>query len=482
LYLFPRLFLVGDQAEQTVVAPANPTIVTTASPSTAHLGTTLQDFADLTSGFDPTGSITFRLYAPGVDPTVGTAAHTETVTVSGAATYHTSAGFVSNVTGTWHWVATYSGDANNNSVSSDPLEEPVAIPPEADLAVTKTVDNFSPMFGTPVTYTITVTNHGPDAATSVVVADPFPPGLMLITAVPSQGTVDATSGIWSVGTLGNGVTAVLHLTAQTTMDGQIVNNAVTRADQFDPDLSNNQATVAITVQLSPDQISKIPFLSSTILGHAPVDPALFPRNDNFVAQVYRDLLHREADAMGLASWCDLLDNGASRLQVVQAIQSSPEYRGDEVDSVYSRLLHRAADPGGRSSFVNFMESGGTVEQLEALIAGSPEYFQRRGGGTNDGFLSALYQDGLNRAVDAGGRATWDQVLATGLSRTQVAARLFSSVEYDTDLVNQDYSTYLRRPADTAGLNGWVAQLLGGVGSDQTLVEILASDEYFTRVA
>jgi hypothetical protein len=32
------------------------------------------------------------------------------------------------------------------------------------------------------------------------------------------------------------------------------------------------------------------------------------------------------------------------------------------------------------------------------------------------------------------------------------------------------------------LNDWVAQLLGGVGSDQVLAGLLASDEYFTQVA
>jgi uncharacterized repeat protein (TIGR01451 family) len=474
--------------ELVTVGAASPMISTTPSPSTVRLGGRLQDVADLTGGYHPTGSITFRLYAPGVDPTVGPATYTETVpSVNGDATYQTSVGFVPNVTGTWHWVAMYNGDANNTAVSSGPLDEPVSIPEQADLAVTKTVDNPTPIFGMSITYTITVTNLGPDTATNAMVADPLPPGLVLIAAAPSQGTFDAASGVWFVGTLANGASAGLHLTVQTAMDGPIVNNAVARADQFDPDLSNNQATVSVTVERSPDQVSKLFFLASTVLGDLPVqepsiDPALFPQNEQFVIQLYGDLLHRQADALGLASWCDLLDNGASRLQIVQGFQSSPEYRGDEVDAVYSRLLHRAADPAGRNSFVNFLESGGTVEQLEALIAGSPEYFQRRGGGTNDGFLNALYQDGLGRVVDAGGRATWDQALASGVSRTQVAAQLFSSLEYDLDLVNNDYAAYLRRPADAAGLNDWVAQLLGGVGSDQVLAGLLASDEYFTQVA
>ena len=79
------------------------------------LGGTLQDAADLTGGLDPTGSITFRLYAPGVDPAVGPATYTEIVTgVNGDGNYHTTVGFAPNATGVWHWRATYNGDSNNH--------------------------------------------------------------------------------------------------------------------------------------------------------------------------------------------------------------------------------------------------------------------------------------------------------------------------------------------------------------------------------
>jgi hypothetical protein len=120
--------------------------------------------------------------------------------------------------------------------------------------------------------------------------------------------------------------------------------------------------------------------------------------------------------------------------------------------------------------------------MGALIAGSPEYFQKRGGGTNDGFLNALYMNGLGRAVDPAGQAAWDQALATGSSRTQVAAGIFSSPEYELDLVKNYYTTYLRRQADPAGLNAWAALLLGGVKDQQVLADIVASAEYLARVA
>src|SRR5262249_30365637 len=88
-----------SDTEPLRVGAASPMITTTPSPSTALLGATLQDLADLTGGDAPTGSITFRLYAPGGDPTVGPATYTESAGGNGHGTYHTTLGFAAKWTG-----------------------------------------------------------------------------------------------------------------------------------------------------------------------------------------------------------------------------------------------------------------------------------------------------------------------------------------------------------------------------------------------
>jgi hypothetical protein len=70
-----------------------------------------------------------------------------------------------------------------------------------------------------------------------------------------------------------------------------------------------------------------------------------------------------------------------------------------------------------------------------LIAGCSEYFQNRGGRTDKGFLAALHQHSLGRAVVPTGEELWMQALADGASRTQVAALIFGSPEHVNDLVN-----------------------------------------------
>jgi PKD repeat protein len=201
----------------------------------------------------------------------------------------------------------------------------------------------------------------------------------------------------------------------------------------------------------------------------------------YLAQLYNDLLHRTADAGGLAQFTTALENGtATRQQVVQAILGSSEYQSDVVQNWYNLLLHRPADPTGLTGFTTFLAQGGTEQQIAALLAGSNEYFTVRGGGTNDGFLTALYQDALGRAVDTAGRAAWDQALASGTTRQQVAAAIFASGEYDTDLVQNYYQTYLGRAADTAGLNSFVGSLQNGATDESVILAIVTSNEYFAR--
>lgn len=94
---------------------STPSITTTASPAVT-LGGAVRDTATLSSGTNPTGSITFTLYGPNDASCTGTAVFTSTVPVNGNGTY-TSTDFVPAAAGTYRWTASYSGDGGNNAVS-----------------------------------------------------------------------------------------------------------------------------------------------------------------------------------------------------------------------------------------------------------------------------------------------------------------------------------------------------------------------------
>jgi hypothetical protein len=101
------------------------------STTTMTTGTKLQDSATLSGGVNPTGTITFYLFAPGVTPnaTNSNNVYSDTVTISGDGTYTTGmgsnpGGYAPTATGTYQWVAVYGGDGNNSSVTSPFGSEP----------------------------------------------------------------------------------------------------------------------------------------------------------------------------------------------------------------------------------------------------------------------------------------------------------------------------------------------------------------------
>jgi len=120
---------------------------------------------------------------------------------------------------------------------------------EADLAVTKTVDETAPNVGDDVTFTVTVHNNGPSDATGVRVLDALPQGLGFVSATPSQGSYDPIAGSWDVGTLpaaGAGSSATLTVVAHVLADGAMTNTASIDAhDQPDPNGANNSASASL---------------------------------------------------------------------------------------------------------------------------------------------------------------------------------------------------------------------------------------------
>ena len=137
------------------------------------------------------------------------------------------------------------GTGFDSNISNNNDSETIKITPLVDLAITKVVDNANPLFDSIITYTITVVNNGPDASTDVVVKDIWPAnGLKFIT---STGTYNPATGIWNVGELGSNEIATLTITAKTTAVGKFENKVSVNGTGYDSNLSNNNASVNITV-------------------------------------------------------------------------------------------------------------------------------------------------------------------------------------------------------------------------------------------
>jgi uncharacterized repeat protein (TIGR01451 family) len=122
----------------------------------------------------------------------------------------------------------------------------------ADLGLTKTVDNAAPAAGANVTFTLTVTNNGPNNATGVVVNDFLPDGLTYVSDDGGGSYVPGT-GLWTVGALANGASATLHITATVDDTGAIDNVAsIAAVTPLDPNPANDTAQSALLAPRSAD--------------------------------------------------------------------------------------------------------------------------------------------------------------------------------------------------------------------------------------
>ncbi|MDY3557171.1 DUF4214 domain-containing protein [Gemmata sp. JC717] len=192
---------------------------------------------------------------------------------------------------------------------------------------------------------------------------------------------------------------------------------------------------------------------------------------------YREFLGRDIDQTGKVYYAQRLDAGATSAQVALEIQNSDEGQAFKVTDAFAELLGRA--PGDRAAgFITGLRQGMTQDQIRAAIAGSDEFFQLKGGGTNAGYLSALYKVALGRDIGSGELATRMAQFQSGVSREQVAREVYASPERATRVVNELYVDLLGRKGESAGVSNWVGQLQSGVRVEVIASRFVASAEYF----
>jgi hypothetical protein len=198
-------------------------------------------------------------------------------------------------------------------------------------------------------------------------------------------------------------------------------------------------------------------------------------NTNFIDKAYMDLLGRTPSTVEIAAGLGVLGS-ESRYQFALSLDTSSEYYQLLAESYFQGLLGRTATPT-ELSFETSLLASSTDESVQAALAGSAEFFANSGG-TNAGFIVALFQDFLGRAPSSGEVTFWESALGT-MSRDQVAALILGTTEYDSDLVKSYYLEFLQRPADSTGLNFFVTALNGGTQSDeQVIASLIGTDEYF----
>jgi uncharacterized repeat protein (TIGR01451 family) len=125
----------------------------------------------------------------------------------------------------------------------------------ADVALTMADTPDPVVVRTNLTYTLTVQNNGPDAASGVTLTDPLSSDAVFVSATASQGTCTrAGSGsrnglvTCAVGTISAGGAATVTIVVSPSRAGTLTNTATVRASSPDANLTNNSATETTTVR------------------------------------------------------------------------------------------------------------------------------------------------------------------------------------------------------------------------------------------
>lgn len=115
--------------------------------------------------------------------------------------------------------------------------------------------------------------------------------------------------------------------------------------------------------------------------------ALAMNNQNAIAQVYQQVLGREADAAGLSYWQNQMNQGKSLGQITGEITNSRE---GQIRSLYQSILGRQADAAGVDYW---MSSGKSIEQIMQDMLYQKSIGQFATGGFHNGGLRIVGENG-----------------------------------------------------------------------------------------
>jgi uncharacterized repeat protein (TIGR01451 family) len=130
----------------------------------------------------------------------------------------------------------------------------------ADLALVKTDPPGRQPTGRNMTYTLVVTNGGPDAALGVTVVDQLPASMSFVSATPTQGSCAESGGTvtCNLGSIANGGSASVDIVVNPTTAGTVTNSASVASSSADPNGQNNSDSESTAICRITSRRSSIP--------------------------------------------------------------------------------------------------------------------------------------------------------------------------------------------------------------------------------
>ena len=227
----------------------------------------------------------------------------------------------------------------------------------------------------------------------------------------------------------------------------------------------------------------------------------------FVTRMYRVVLGRTPDSIGLNKWVSQLNRKQkTAADLINGFFYSDEYKNkkksanDMIKDCYMAMLNRNPDSKGLADWKKRFDAGMTIQAVCKGFVGSSEFkklcaeYGVASGTINlmnardenydrTCFVYRLYQNCLGRTPDTAGLENWCRNLKNGTTGAQAVKGFFTSKEFtgkktsNRAFVETVYRTMLGRSGDTSGLNSWVKQLTNGKSRIDIINGFLFSNEF-----
>ena len=162
-----------------------------------------------------------------------------------------------SATGTFTNFASVQGNEFDPDVDNNNANESIFVNPACDLIITKTASKYYYKLGDIITYSIKLTNNGPDDARKIEVNDVHDDSLVLKSFKASKGSFNKLTQTWSINKLAAGESAELLVDAIATGKGIVKNIVSATSETFDYNLDNNEDVEIVNVTEN-DEIPKKP--------------------------------------------------------------------------------------------------------------------------------------------------------------------------------------------------------------------------------
>ena len=281
--------------------------------------------------------------------------------------------------GTWSLYVVDDTALNNGALAGGWTLTLNTVTPAFDLGVTAGSSPEPVAVGSPLTYTMVVTNAGPDSAPGVVVTNPIPAGSVFGSATASQGTFTNDGAgriLYSVGTLTNGGSATLTMVVTPGVQGLLTNTVSVAGTGGEIAPGDNTATVVSGVGVSqglvlgvvgaPDPVNAGSTLTYTVsvtnrsasAGTGVVITNVLPPNVRFVSAVPSVGTASQAAGVVVANLGTLAGGATATLTIQVVPQTSGPHTNAATVTAVEVALNGPFGAGSAVTLVNGFTVGG----------------------------------------------------------------------------------------------------------------------------